>query len=78
MTRYINVEGERCKVIEALGYYPDIHTRVTLVEHNGAERMAVRLGIKDWHFWRPTDRVKPLFEALWSQRHIPHGQRRAM
>lgn len=64
MARYIAVEGHRCKVVDALGYNPDIGQRVTVVEHEGSERKAVGGGRYGWRFWTARDRAQPLVDEL--------------
>jgi hypothetical protein len=66
MARLISVSDgtalHTCKVVESLGYNPDIGARVNVVLHDGMERKAVGGGQHGWRFWTPRDRVQPLID----------------
>lgn len=59
----IEIEGVKYKVVERLGYNPDIGLRCFVVNDSGYERKAVKDG-KVYRFWTIADRMEPYIQAL--------------
>ena len=59
----IEIEGNRYKVLESLGYNHDAGCYAKIVADGDRERMAVKQA-GGWRFWSAADRVKPLVDAI--------------
>lgn len=58
----ITINGRKVKVLESLGYNPDVGDYVKMVEIDGQRQMAVG-GPGRWRLWTARDRAAPLREA---------------
>ena len=59
----IQIQGQKYKVIESLGFVHSAGCYAKLVEDGERERMAVKRG-GSWQFWTVQDRVKPLLDHI--------------
>ena len=59
----ITIHGRKVKVLDSMGYNPDIGEHDKMVEIDGKRRMAVG-GPGRWRLWTAKDRTEPLREAF--------------
>ena len=58
MARYVTIDGQPYKVVESLGYNPDVGARVIRVEHVGGTTHTAVGSRGSYRFWTARDRVQ--------------------
>ena len=59
MARYVQIDGQPYKVVESLGYSPDVGARVIEVEHVDGTRHKAVGSRGAYRLWTAFDRVRP-------------------
>ena len=59
MARYVTIDGADYKVVESLGYNPDVGARVIKVETLAGEQRTAVGSRGAYRFWTARDRVLP-------------------
>lgn len=59
MARYVTIDGQPYKVVESLGYNPDVGARVIRVEHVGGTTHVAVGSRGSYRLWTARDRVRP-------------------